>query len=177
MDRILAVAEDLQHLERIYVQGASGDLGAHGNIQLFSYYELLNSLEEWLGEEPRYNDLMAVMYTSGTTGPSKGATITHAHAYEYALGVVEMLELKKDDVYYAALPLFHLAGQFALVYCACIARATAVLPGTFSAQRFWQDVRTHKATTTFLLGAMATFLYRQEPAEDETMPTIPSNGC
>lgn len=51
MDRILAVAEDLQHLERIYVQGASGDLGAHGNIQLFSYYELLNSLEEWLGEE------------------------------------------------------------------------------------------------------------------------------
>ena len=110
---------------------------------------------------------MAVMYTSGTTGPSKGGTVTHAHAYEYAYGVSEMLELQEDDVYYAPLPLFHLAGQFAVVYCSCIAGATAVLPGAFSATQFWQDVKHHGATTSFLLGAMANFLYQQEPAPDD----------
>ena len=110
---------------------------------------------------------MAVMYTSGTTGPSKGATLTHAHAYEYAYGVVEMLELRESDIYYAPLPLFHIAGQFAVIYCSCLAGATAVLPGPFSAQGFWDDVRRYNATTTFLLGAMANFLQRQEPRDDD----------
>ena len=47
--------------------------------------------------------------------------ICHAHAYEYAYGVTEMLELRRGDIYYAPLPLFHLAGQFAVIYASCIA--------------------------------------------------------
>ena len=52
------------------------------------------------------------------------------------------------------------------MYTACIAGATAVLPGTFSAGRFWRDVRRHGATATFLLGAMANFLCRQDDADN-----------
>ncbi|MCP5082141.1 MAG: AMP-binding protein [Alphaproteobacteria bacterium] len=166
LERIEAVAGDLNTLEQLYVVGA-GPSAKSDRFELRDYHELFASPDTWQGTGPRYRDLMAVMYTSGTTGPSKGATITHAHAYEYAYGVVEMLELKEDDVYYAPLPLFHLAGQFALVYCACIAGATAVLPGAFSAHAFWTDVRRHRATTSFLLGAMANFLYGQEPLADD----------
>ncbi len=166
LERIEAVGGDLTHLKKVYVLGGDGG-SASEHFAVHPYQELFASETPWTGSGPRYRDLMAVMYTSGTTGHSKGATVTHAHAYEYAYGVVEMLELKQDDVYYAALPLFHLAGQFALVYCACIAGATAVLPGTFSAQGFWRDVRQHRATATFLLGAMANFLYRQAPLNDD----------
>ena len=166
LERIEAVADDLATLKRIYVVGAA-DHALDAGAELIDWRELSSSGRTWAGEGPSYVDLMAVMYTSGTTGPSKGATITHAHAYQYAHGVVRMLDLNESDVYYAPLPLFHIAGQFALVYTACIAGATAVLPGTFSARRFWRDVRRHKATATFLLGAMANFLYRQDPAEDD----------
>lgn len=165
LERVEAVGGDLTSLKEIYMSGEA-DTNAASRFALHRAEELLAE-RGWSGTGPRYRDLMAVMYTSGTTGPSKGATITHAHAYEYALGVVEMLELREDDVYYAPLPLFHLAGQFALVYCACIAGATAVLPGTFSAQGFWHDVRHHRATASFLLGAMANFLYGQEPQADD----------
>ena len=51
------------------------------------------------------------------------------------------------------------------VYASCIVGGTAVLAGTFSAERFWQDVNAYHVTTTFLLGAMANFLYRQ-PRQD-----------
>ena len=146
LERIEEVGDQLDGLERLYVFGG-GEGVSSKYFEVCSIYDLFSSLEEYRGQAPRYCDLMAVMYTSGTTGPSKGATVTHAHAYEYAFGVVEMLELKETDVYYAALPLFHLAGQFALVYCAAIAGATAVLPGTFSAQRFWSDVHKHRATS------------------------------
>lgn len=121
----------------------------------------------WQGEGPRFNDLLAVMYTSGTTGPSKGATMTHAHAYEYAHGVTEMLDLVPGDVYSAPLPLFHIAGKYAVLYAACIAGATAVLPKPFSASGFWEEIRRHQATVSFLLGAMANFLHGQEPRDDD----------
>lgn len=119
------------------------------------------------GEGPRFNDIGAVMYTSGTTGPSKGVMITHAHSYEYALSVAELLALRDTDVYYNPLPLFHIAGQWAAVYASCIRGATVVLAGGFSARSFWPEVRRHEATTTFLLGAMANWLAQLDPADDD----------
>jgi carnitine-CoA ligase len=167
LEHLAAVAGDLSTLERVFVIGdehARIDV----DIEQVSFSDIGTGDGDWTGQGPRYMDLMAVMYTSGTTGNSKGGTISHAHAYEYALGVTAMLELKEDDVYYAPLPLFHIAGQFALVYATLIAGATAVLPGTFSASQFWRDVRAHKATTTFLLGAMANFLHSQDPLENDS---------
>jgi crotonobetaine/carnitine-CoA ligase len=109
-------------------------------------------------------DETAVMYTSGTTGPSKGAVISERHAYEYANAAAELVELREGDVYYAPLPLFHIAGQWAVVY-ACLQRgACAVLKRRFTTSAFWDDVRGHGVTVSFLLGAMAQFLLNIEPA-------------
>jgi crotonobetaine/carnitine-CoA ligase len=94
--------------------------------------------------------------------------ITHAHAYEYALSVIELLEMTGEDVYYAPLPLFHIAGQWAGVYACCIMGATIVVPKNFSLTGFWDEVKRHKATCTFLLGAMANFLHAQPPRADDT---------
>lgn len=118
-------------------------------------------------QQPRFNDVGAVMYTSGTTGPSKGVMITHAHSYEYALAVAELLELDSSDVYYNPLPLFHIAGQWAAVYASCIRGATVVLAQGFSASRFWPDVRRCRATVTFLLGTLANWLAQLDPASND----------
>src|SRR5207237_294394 len=77
--------------------------------------------------------IVAIMYTSGTTGPSKGVRVAHAHAYMYANLAGQTLELAPDDVYYAPLPLFHIAGQWALVYACLQVGATAIVRRRFSA--------------------------------------------
>ena len=174
LDRFEQLAPDLQHLERLIVR--NGDL-AEVPEALAETFDIVDfrTLEHgtaWSGTGPVYRDLMAVMYTSGTTGPSKGATVCHAHAYEYAFGVTEMLTLDAGDVYYAPLPLFHLAGQFAVVYASCIAGATAVISGGFSAQRYWQDIARFRANCSFLLGAMANFLYQQPRAARDQENTL-----
>lgn len=168
VDRLAGIAGEVEHLENLVLYG--GDATVPGILSQkvgATDYAAMFADAPWTGEGPRYLDLMAVMYTSGTTGPSKGGTVTHAHAFEYAYGVTEMLELREDDVYYAPLPLFHLAGQFAVIYCSCIAGASAVIPGPFSAARFWSDVDRYSATTSFLLGAMANFLYQHERAASD----------
>ena len=128
---------------------------------------LLAAPDTSVTDGPAATELVAVLYTSGTTGPSKGVMISHVQAYEYARSVVELLELVPDDVYYAPLPLFHIAGQWGVAYAACLAGAQAVLARPFSASVYWPDVRRHRATATFLLGAMANFLFQQPEAGDD----------
>jgi carnitine-CoA ligase len=120
---------------------------------------------------PAEHDRLAVMYTSGTTGPAKGVVISQVHAYTYAQAVTELLRLQPGDVYLAPLPLFHIAGQWALVYASLQAGATAVVPERFSVSGFWDDIRHYDVTATFLLGAMANMLFRQhEQPSDANNP-------
>ena len=116
---------------------------------------------------PAYNEIASIMYTSGTTGASKGVMVTHAHSYQYAAGG-NSLQLGPGDVYYAPLPLFHIAGQWAVIYNCLIRGATAVLKARFSITDFWSDVERFGVTTTFMLGAMGSMLFRTTPGERRT---------
>jgi carnitine-CoA ligase len=113
------------------------------------------------------HDIVAIMYTSGTTGPSKGVRVAHAHAFTYAQHAGEAMKLAEGDVYFAPLPLFHIAGQWALVYACLQVGATAIVRRRFSATDFWPTVRESGAQVSFLLGAMANFLARQDPKPDD----------
>lgn len=175
LDRIEAAADSLETLERIVLHTEAGESSVRelppklgSRMQALQLEKLFAQCDEALDDPgPAYHDLIAVMYTSGTTGSSKGVMITHAHAYEYSQSAVELLELKPHDIYYSPLPLFHIAGQWAAVYASCIAECAVVLPAAFSLSSFWQDVCRYKATCTFLLGAMTNWLYRQPPADDD----------
>jgi len=113
-------------------------------------------------------DLMGVLYTSGTTGPSKGVMATHAQCFNYAAGPIEAGFLREGDIYYAPLPLFHIGGMWGVIYASCIAAATAILIPSFSVSRFWQDVDDYGITCAFLLGAMVNFVYK--------LPRRPEDG-
>jgi malonyl-CoA/methylmalonyl-CoA synthetase len=58
------------------------------------------------------DDLAAILYTSGTTGRSKGAMLTHGNLSSNALVLRETWQWQPDDVLLHALPLFHIHGLF-----------------------------------------------------------------
>ena len=175
LDRIGEIAGDLEHLERLIIfdtTGAQSTLPrALSHLERIDFPRLLDAEDTPPDDLPRYHDLKAVMYTSGTTGPSKGVMISQRQAYGYAHGNFELMDLKPGDVYYAPLPLFHIAGQWAMCYSSMIAGSAAVVTERFSVERFWSDARRFGATVTFFLGAMANFLARQ-PREtgDSSVP-------
>lgn len=65
-------------------------------------------------------DLAAILYTSGTTGRSKGAMLTHENLASNALALHEMWGWKKGDVLIHALPIFHVHGLFVAIHCALL---------------------------------------------------------
>ncbi len=63
------------------------------------------------------DDLAALVYTSGTTGRSKGAMVSHANLAANALALVEAWGFTDRDVLLHALPIFHVHGLFVAVHC------------------------------------------------------------
>jgi carnitine-CoA ligase len=102
-------------------------------------------------------DTAAILYTSGTTGLSKGVCCPHAQFYWWGILVGEMLDISDDDVLYTCLPVFHTNALNAFVQ-ALVAGATYHLGPRFSASRFWGRLADSRATVTYLLGAMVSIL-------------------
>lgn len=61
------------------------------------------------------DDLAALVYTSGTTGRSKGAMITHGNLVSIALSLIDCWELKPGETLIHALPVYHVHGLFMAV--------------------------------------------------------------
>ena len=166
VERIAQVAGELTALRTLVVRGDTA--AADGLRDRFRVV----GLDEVLGADPAAPqpidaaDLMAYMYTSGTTGPSKGVLISHAHAYTYASREDQARPVPGDRIL-VTLPLFHLAGQWYGVYQALIHRAVCVLEPSFSVSRFWPTVREHGVTVTVMLGAMAELLQQAQPRPDD----------
>ena len=66
------------------------------------------------------NDLAAILYTSGTTGRSKGAMLTHGNMRSNAVMLRDYWRWQSDDVLIHALPIFHVHGLFVAIHGALI---------------------------------------------------------
>jgi crotonobetaine/carnitine-CoA ligase len=111
-------------------------------------------------------DTVAILYTSGTTGPAKGVCCPQAQFFWWGIVVGEMLGVGEDDVLYTCLPLFHTNALNAFVQ-ALVAGATFHVGPRFSASRFWGAMIESRATVTYLLGAMVNILASRPVEADE----------
>ncbi|MFO1315183.1 MAG: malonyl-CoA synthase [Burkholderiales bacterium] len=80
------------------------------------------------------DDLAAILYTSGTTGRSKGAMITHRNLASNGLALVEAWGFTRGDVLLHALPIYHVHGLFVATHCALLAGARMLWLPKFDAQ-------------------------------------------
>ena len=72
------------------------------------------------------DDIAAILYTSGTTGRSKGAMLTHQNLQSNAETLVRIWHWTPDDVLLHALPIFHVHGLFVALHCAFLVGAPSI---------------------------------------------------
>ncbi|EFG2885851.1 AMP-binding protein, partial [Escherichia coli] len=130
-----------------------------------TYEALLSHPEAFEPVAVHYSDPMAILYTSGTTGPAKGALMSHHHCHSWAMAMAMNLGYTRADSYFCALPLFHTDAQMFGVYLPLIFGTRATLVDGFSASRFWDQLRACGATATNMLGAMGVILSRSDPSD------------
>ena len=110
----------------------------------------------------------AILYTSGTTGPPKGAMLSHrAYVHSARAFAEEFVGATTEDVLYTCLPLFHINAQAHTALPAIDKNATMAIGERFSASGFWAEIRRHEATIFNSLAAMIPILCKQPPGPDD----------
>ena len=111
------------------------------------------------------DDLACVLYTSGTTGFSKG--VMHVQKTSILAGEVFVLRARIDsrDRVMAILPFFHMNSQFYSTWGAIAAEASVILIHRFSAGEFWSQAVRYSATEFNFVGTIGTILCARPPEE------------
>ncbi|XP_045305730.1 very long-chain acyl-CoA synthetase [Leopardus geoffroyi] len=112
--------------------------------------------ESWRSEVT-FSSPALYIYTSGTTGLPKAAKINHYRLW-YGASLAIAGRVRKDDVIYTTLPLYHSAALMVGLHGCIITGATLVLRNKFSASQFWDDCRKYNVTVIQYIGELLRYL-------------------
>lgn len=110
-----------------------------------------------------FNDNALLVYTSGTTGLPKAATIRHLRLYLMGMAFGCLFKVYSSDRIYCVLPLYHSAGGLCGTGMMITTGATLVLKKKFSASQFWSDCRELDITVVQYIGELCRYLLSVEP--------------
>ncbi len=163
VDRLAGVAAELEHLRTVVIPDADPasprpDL-PFDVLDQAAFFEGATPAHDLDGPEPF--DTCALVYTSGTTGPSKGVLVPWAELNEFASMPPEGM-IEDDGGYYTVFPAFHVSGKSAL-YTAARYRAHIAIRESFSLTEFWSDIRRFDIKAAGLVGPMAALLMLLPP--------------
>uniref|UniRef100_A0A672JDD4 long-chain-fatty-acid--CoA ligase n=1 Tax=Salarias fasciatus TaxID=181472 RepID=A0A672JDD4_SALFA len=106
------------------------------------------------------------IFTSGTTGLSKAAIITHGKIWG-ASSLLITCGVTADDIIYVNLPLYHVAGFVVGTMGAMERGMTVILKRRFSASQFWDDCRKYNVTVVQYIGETLHFLCNTPKKDNE----------
>jgi crotonobetaine/carnitine-CoA ligase len=124
--------------------------------------DFLNSPSQHRAIPRSYSDIASIVYTSGTTGPSKGVLQPFRWINQFTFVYRKLFD--SEDVIYCDLPLYHVGGAFFRVAKAIYLGATVALYDRFSPSQFWDRIRKTGSTHATLLDVMIPWLMSAEPS-------------
>jgi crotonobetaine/carnitine-CoA ligase len=173
VDRVIFIQEEIKGIRAIIMvpDMSNEEKGFSSNFDIKSLTDLYGGSPENPACDVHFYDPVAILYTSGTTGPSKGAVLSHAHYYSVAYQESQYARYTEDSVVYSCLPHFHANASTAL-QGTILAGGTFAMGKRFSLSSFWNEIRSYKATHTNVLGSIFALLSRQPPKEDDANNTL-----
>jgi crotonobetaine/carnitine-CoA ligase len=159
LDRLDFVQRQLRSLKHVIVW----ESGRREGPDPVQDWEPFAALEEGSDSEPdvevKWTDDARIMFTSGTTGRSKGAVKQHGSDYFSGRTYNLVCEITEDDTFFTCLPLFHSNAQVLAAYPAMIAGARIAIVDRYSSGQFWQQVVDAEATVFNTVSAINYFIW------------------
>ncbi|HSG78799.1 MAG TPA: AMP-binding protein [Acidimicrobiia bacterium] len=166
VERLEAVAGDLETLEHVIAVGDDVPAVAGTTGHTFGGF-----LDEGDPDPPDVEvapeDTATILFTSGTTGPSKGAVRSHRANFAIAEATITLMDYAPGEVFFTVFPMFHVNAKTNTVIPALILDGRIVMHARFSASSFWDTTREHGVTAFNYMGALLMMLHKQPPRPDD----------
>lgn len=160
-ERIHQIESDLLHLQHVIVVDDGNHLIPH-KMDWYSYGELISrASDHHIDDHIQPEDSSLILFTSGTTGPSKGVTLTHRANFSVAKTACELMNYGPEDRLFTAFPLFHVNARYTTILVALLVDCDVVMHSKFSASRFWDICRREQITAFNFMGSLLTMLMKQ----------------
>ncbi len=120
-----------------------------------------NPIEPW--------DMPYIIFTSGTTGPSKGVMTSYTQVWTQNVEALPIVN--SSDRFMMTLPMFHVGGT-GPIYSMLANGGSVAVVDSFSTANFWQTVDETQSTYCVLLGVMTPFLLAQPPSDQDKLHSL-----
>jgi carnitine-CoA ligase len=165
------LADVLAGLDHLRTVALVGDVASAASrlpgVEVGALADLFGNRGDNPSRAVRDTDLATILFTSGTTGPSKGCMLSHRYAVRQGEVIARSIGLRADDCLYCPFPLYHVDAAFLTVAPALVLGARAAIGRRFSASRFWDEVRELDATVFDFMGATLSILWKRDPLPDD----------
>ena len=172
LERLANIQDRIPNIEKVIVwtrnNKDSFESNGYSKTQLISWNDFVSKGSDNEPEvEITHMDHARLMYTSGTTGKSKGVVRPCAADYSSAQNYSSIMDLTSDDTVFTCLPLFHSNAMVMGVYPAMISGCKVVVEEKYSASKFWKWMKDFEVTKFNLVGVMSYFMWNAPVVPEE----------
>jgi crotonobetaine/carnitine-CoA ligase len=168
-ERIVQIAPSVPRLEHLYVRGRPSPIIRPAS-QDFAVL-LAPDVETDPGLDVDHDSTAGIIFTSGTTGPSKGVLLSHHYLAAYGTMYADINGLHSDDVLLNFLPFFHVGAKFLTIATLVCGGRMRLLP-RLSISTFLDEVIRHGVTNFVAVGGVCNMLLSKPPRPDDAQSSI-----
>lgn len=178
VEEVARVQDELPHLKQVVVVGNAAAARAKlPRFEVLSLDEIRTSRTDNPVIAVAPSDPTTILYTSGTTGPSKGVLLPYGAQHFNAELITAIYRLTEDDIFMSPFPLFHGSGRQNSIYPMMLVGGLCVLYDKFSGTRFLERAKRSRATITMFHGAMVQMIAAAEPSPDDRAHRLRAAIC
>lgn len=170
-----AVRTQTPDLRLLLVVGAEQE---HPEEQVYSFARLLAGYPSTplAGDSPGWEELVALPYSSGTTGLPKGVMLSHKNLVVNACQSIATAHITHDDRMLSFIPLYHIYGIM-LMGCAAMAGARLILMERFEPGRWLQLIQEQRATIVYSVPQVLAVVADWPGVEAYDLRSVRFNQC
>lgn len=169
LDALDEIRGEITHVRTlILTDGVAKARQMFPDLAVFDFSDVLSERIDHITSRAKDTDTATILFTSGTTGVSKGCMLSHRYAVRTAENMIIPYRLTADDCVYSPYPLSHIGPAYYDILPMMMIGGRVVLRQRFSPSSFWPEVKKHGVTWFMMLGSVQQLLWAQPSCPEET---------